>query len=280
MKLSFYINFILNLENVPVLNKHERLNIDGFDVGVLILDDIKDQSKIRNGQPCYYIIHGVDTAMSEAERLKKKAFNALSEVCRKRKIGFIKILRAKFLLNCLWKNIQKGQSIDLFLQTAKIIDQKLFDKYGLMIRLFTGKHIKYGFLLGYLISGKNPIYKNTVIDIGENIGLIRQIQDDLNDYEQKHHEPLGDLINHKKRLPELIFLLNASDNEKGKLNEILNTTKDVSDIKNFVLNEKTKKEIYSKIFTITQNIEEKLLSIPEKYQNELKNLLDKFLPRF
>ena len=149
-----------------------------------------------------------------------------------------------------------------------------------MIRLFTGKHIKYGFLLGYLISGKNPIYKNTVIDIGENIGLIRQIQDDLNDYEQKHNEPLGDLINHKKRLPELIFLLNASDNEKGKLNEILNTTKDVSDIKNFVLNEKTKKEISSKIFTITQNIEEKLLSIPEKYQNELKNLLDKFLPRF
>ena len=58
MKLSYYINLILELENATKFNEEQSFNIDGFDTAILILDDIQDQSKIRDGKPCFYIING------------------------------------------------------------------------------------------------------------------------------------------------------------------------------------------------------------------------------
>ena len=77
MKLSFYIDFILKLENVPTLTEQEKMGINGFDDAVLILDDIKDKSKVRDGEPCYYIAHGTEEAKERSRFLKSKALEAL-----------------------------------------------------------------------------------------------------------------------------------------------------------------------------------------------------------
>ncbi|MFA4907540.1 MAG: polyprenyl synthetase family protein, partial [archaeon] len=168
---------------------------------------------------------------------------------------------------------------DNFLQTTEKVGEHLLNKYNLMIRLFTGRHIKGGFLLGYLISGKNPVYGKKVAEIGEQIGAIRQIKDDLDDYEEKHHEPLGDLINHKKRLPEILFLLSSSGWEKNELELLLkNPLENAPRIKALVLNEKVGQRIESEIQNISKNVEAGLTGLPDGHKVGLTNLLRDFLP--
>ena len=278
MKLSYYINLILELEEVNLLNEQENSLIDSFDNSILILDDINDQSLTRDGEKCFYITHGIKVTKNEAKKLKIKAFNELNNICNRRNIKLCKKLQAKFLLKKLDKKIKIGQNIDLSLQKIKKVSISMESKYDNMIRLFTGGHIKYGFLLGYLISKKNPTYKKEVVSIGEEIGVIRQIYDDLNDYENnKHHEPLGDIVNHKKRLPELLFLLNATHTQKEELIFLLkDPTHNLLEIKNLVLNSKVKKLIHEKISNIELLIESKMYNLPEKYKIVFKNLLKKF----
>lgn len=277
MKLSYYINLILELENAPKLNEEQSLNIDGFDTAVLILDDILDQSKIRDGKPSFYIEHGIDEAKKEAKILQQKSFKELNNICNKRNIGFLGRVRAKFLLQNLYSAIEKGQGIDFVLEHSSTVKTSFIQDYDHMIKLFTGGHIKYSFLLGFLFSKKNPSYKKTVISIGEKIGIIRQIFDDINDYKKEHHEPLGDLINSKKRLPELIFLLNSTDEEKSTLKDLLRKPEEnLSKIIEIILNEKVKNIIREKIITIKNDIDRDLERLPNNYQAMIKNLLGIF----
>lgn len=146
-----------------------------------------------------------------------------------------------------------------------------------MIRLFTGGHIKYSFLLGFIFSKNNPEYKSVVISVGEKIGIIRQIFDDLQDYKTEHHEPLGDLIHSKKRLPELLFLINSTDKERNDLQELLkNPQENFSKIHELILNEKVERFIQEKIEKIKISVNLDLNKLPQDYQNSLRNLLHKF----
>lgn len=277
MKLSYYINLILELENTPRITDNQSFGIDGFDTAILLLDDMQDQSKIRDGKPCFYIEHGIEKTKIKATNLQAKAFRELKNICNERKIGFLGKMRAKFLLYSLYSKINKGQNIDLFLEKSSKINHSLVKKYDEMIKLFTGGHIKYGFLLGFLFSKKNPLYKRSVISIGEKIGIIRQIFDDINDYKKEHHEPLGDLIYSKKRLPELIFLLNSTDEESVILKDLLkNPNGNFPKITETIFNEKVRSVINEKIKVIKKEINLELEKIPANYQDTLKQLLSKF----
>lgn len=277
MKLSYYINLILQLEKAPELTLEQSFNIDGFDTAILMLDDIQDQSKIRDGKPCFYIVNGIEKTKVEVKILQQKAFEELENICDERRIGFIGKLRVKFLLNTLHSAIIKGQNIDSVLEHSLTIKTSFIQQYDYMIKLFTGGHIKYSFLLGFLFSKNNPSYKKTVISIGEKIGIIRQIFDDINDYKKEHHEPLGDLINSKKRLPELIFLLNSTDKEKTALQDLMrNPEENFSKIADTILNTKVKNIIREKIKAIKNEIDLDLEKLPTNYQNALKVLVDKF----
>lgn len=277
MKLSYYINLILELEKSPKLSEEQSFNIDGFDTAVLILDDILDQSKIRDGKPCFYIQHGIDKAKKEVKILQQKAFKSLVSICNERNIGVIGKLKAKFLLRSLRLVVNKGQKIDYFLENSKNVNNSYLNKYNEMIRLFTGGHIKYSFLLGFLFSKNSPQYKSVVISIGEKIGVIRQIYDDLQDYKKEHHEPLGDLIHSKKRLPELLFLLHATENEMDDLNELLkNPQENFSKINELIFNEKVNLLIKEKIDNIKKSIEDDFDKLPSNYRKFLHDLLKKF----
>lgn len=276
MKLSSYINSILELEGSNVLSENESFLLDGFDRAILILDDIEDQSQIRDGKPCFYITHGIAQAKKEAEKLNREAFGALGKICEKRKIGIVKSFYAKFLLKILYKNIQLGQRIDKQLQLSQY-NPRLLSKYDRMIRLFTGGHIKYAFLIGFIISGRNPSYKDRVVSIGEDIGILRQIDDDIKDYEGCHHEAFGDLIQHKNRLPELLFYMHADSNGKIKLNNFLvSYTENKSEIKKIIFGDKVQKCISEKINRIKTKIDLKIKKLPENYKAYLGGLMFTF----
>lgn len=277
MKLSNYINLILELENSDVLSENENFLIDGFDRAILILDDIEDQSQIRDGKPCFYITNGISNAKKKAKRLNREAFVTLGEICKQRKIGIVKSFYAKFLLKKLHRNIKLGQQIDEQLQSSQY-SPSLLSKYDHMIRLFTGGHIKYAFLVGFLLSRKNPSYKNQVASIGENIGILRQIDDDIKDYEGYHHEALGDLVQHKNRLPELLFGMYASPDEKIKLDKLLAShLSNQAEIKKLVFNDRVQEHINKKINDMKSVVDLKMNTLPENYRSYLSRLMLTFL---
>ncbi|MES2930839.1 MAG: polyprenyl synthetase family protein [Patescibacteria group bacterium] len=278
MKLSSYINLILKLENSNTLSESDSFSIDGFDRAILILDDIEDQSLIRDGKPSFHVEYGTLEAKKEAEKLYKNTFRTLGNICKQRKLGIIKSFYVRFLLKRLYKKIQLGQYIDRQLQQTTVISPRLLLKYDRMILLFTGGHIKYAFLVGSLLSNQKASYKNQVASIGEDIGMLRQIDDDIKDYEGYHHEPLGDLINHKKRLPELLFQLYASSDEKMKLKSLLsNPAGNRTEIEKLIFNENVQRYISEKIAEIKTRIEMKINTLPENYKFRMNQLMLEFL---
>jgi geranylgeranyl pyrophosphate synthase len=276
MKISFYINLILSLENSSILTEEQSESLDGFDTAILMLDDIQDKSQTRNGEKCFYLIHGVDKTKKHAKVLHNKAFKTLSSICQKRKVGLLNTLKAKLLLNVLYFKILKGQRIDYLLEQTTNVEKISESKYFEMITLFTGGHIKYAFLLGYLLANKKPKYKPSVVSIGEKIGILRQIFDDISDYKKGHHEPLGDLINSKKRLPELFFRL-SSKKDIFILEKLLENPHDnFIKIYELVFNEEVRILLKEKIEFYKKGIDNDLQKLPYQYQKELNNLLYKF----
>lgn len=278
MKLSFYIDLILTNENQSALSTDEKVNLDGFDDAILMLDDLQDNSESRNGQPAYYIAHGLQATKDEAKRLNTVAFKTLRDISTARRLSFFKRWEAASLLKRLKKDVETGQGIDSQLQQIPTVNHSHMADYQLMIRLFTGGHVKIGFLLGFLLANTTSPEKKIVSEIGEQIGILRQMDDDICDYFESHHEPFGDLIQHKKRLPELLFLLGTSKENIQKLNSYLeNSTVHAAEIRKTIFSDSVKKQIREIVDIRKRKIEELLLKTSEKYRKMCHELMEGYL---
>jgi len=232
-------------------------DISFIDNSVLILDDIFDQSKTRNGKPCLYFKEGIQKAILTAELLKSKSIDSLTklmEVSKTSKENQIQIFKK---LNDFFKNVYLGEKIDFELSSIEKYEPSLIKKYFKMIRLFTGGHIKFSLEIGQLLSNKKV--DSCLSKIAISLGAVRQIYDDFQDYYNEHHEPCGDLITHSNRIPELLFKkFKGSTTQVEKYIEL----KDYTKIKSLVLNKKVRKELHkycklelSKIKKIKTNFE-------------------------
>lgn len=278
MKISSYINLILQIERKGILSEDESMGIDCFDDAVLILDDIDDNSLTRDGKPCYYITYGKAPAQEKAQELFKQSFRTLDNIFTRRSLSFISRMKAKYLLKALQRKIEKGQSIDLKLQQKETVETKHLHTYYDMIRLFTGGHIKYAFLIGLLLSTTSSKKKQAIASIGEHIGIIRQIDDDIRDYDENHHEPLGDILHHKKRLPELVFLLYVPTEEKVLLEQYLfERNKDVRKIKEFIFRDIVKKKIEEIVQSEITFIHKAIPVLSQEYKVVLSDLMNKYI---
>ncbi len=212
-----------------------------IDDAVLIVDDILDNSKTRNGNPCLYLQKGLQSAIVQAELSKVEAIQSLIKVMQlnKTKDSFQKLVLEKIF--DFFKNIYLGEKLDLELCKSKSDVSTILKKYNLMIKLFTGGHIKFGLEIGQLIANKKP--EENLSKIAEHAGIIRQVMDDFNDYFNEHHEPFGDFINEENRFPEIIYKkLNGNRNQAIKLIK----DKKFNQAREIILNEKARKEIFKK----------------------------------
>jgi geranylgeranyl pyrophosphate synthase len=274
MRISDYINFILDLNKSELLNHEESSKIDGFDDAILIMDDIKDKSKIRDGKECYYIIHGTKKAKHRAYFLLKESKKELNKVAIKRGVGLIDRVKIQLVVWRLKNKINKGESIDSYLKGIDKVSESLLDSYMKMIRLFTGGHIRHAFELGYLLS--NHKFDKNILNAGEKIGMYRQINDDINDYEEKHHEPLGDLINNKNRFPQLVFKLKSSDKQTEELECLLKQPQDnIEDIRKLIFNAEVCDFIKSEKDNIENDLQILFVGMDSFKIDSLKGLFEK-----
>jgi len=263
---GFYVEygFILAGGNPSVKQEKLFAKLSLIDDSVLILDDIFDNSISRNGKPCLHRTHGIQHASITAQKYQSQAYDCLYDLMLESKTGEpfqIKILKkfSEFI-----DQINIGQGIDLELSKIRIYSPKLLSRYFVMIKTFTGGHIKYALEIGQLLAHKNVDSK--LSKEAESLGIIRQIVDDFDDYFDAHHEPFGDLISGANRLPEILF-----KKRKGNLSAVLNYIKNrkYSEARNIVLNTSIRKELYFYCKKEDKKIHSKLRRLIENYDKIL-----------
>jgi hypothetical protein len=151
-----------------------------------------------------------------------EAYAALSEVEDK---SLLSLLLPRFSQMAL--EVCVGQQYDMEFETRTTVR---VEEYMEMIRLKTSVLLGSSLELGALVGGATEEQARALYEVGIQLGLAFQIQDDLLDVygdEKTFGKPIGgDIINAKKTLLLLYTLEQLKDKELIRLHEILSFTSD------------------------------------------------------
>jgi geranylgeranyl pyrophosphate synthase len=270
LKKSFpyYIQLGMEYVSKDLSEKQKKLlSSIKIDDSILIIDDILDNSKIRNNNSCLYVKKGIFNAIIYSELLKIKSIKKLINFAEMSGTSLKNIILIYEKLFCFLQDIYLGEKINLSSENTNLSYNVLIKNYLKMSKLFTGGHIKYGVEIGQLIMNKIPNKKISMIC--ESAGIIRQIKDDYDDYFLKHHEPFGDFLSGNKRLPEILFY-KFGGNRKHVL-ELIKKNK-LNKARDNIFNENVKNELFlfynlelNKIKKININFDYNLITLDLKF---------------
>ena len=174
---------ILNTAKIFKLNLNQVINIcaavECIHSYSLIHDDLPcmDNDRFRRGKPSAHVKFGEATAILAGNSLLTFAFEIITD--KKYKINSnIKIILLKKLAECAGHTgIAGGQFLDLSYEKKKINTTKIIN----MQKKKTGKLFSFSCLSPVILPNKKDQIKKFSV-IGEKIGLLFQIADDLIDY--------------------------------------------------------------------------------------------------
>ena len=210
----------------------------------LIHDDLPcmDNDKLRRGKPSTHIKFGESTAILAGNSLLTLAFELISD--KKYRIKPEKKNRLlKLLAECAGHaGIAGGQFLDLSYERKKISSSKIIS----MQKKKTGKLFSFCCLAPSVLSGESSKIKREMSVIGEEIGLLFQIADDLLDIKgsksdtgklvrkdkKRGKSTLINLLGYKRTLE---FALIRKKMIIKKLKKFGNKSKNLIDITDFIL---------------------------------------------
>jgi len=174
---------ILNTSRIFNLKKKDIINICGSVECIhsysLIHDDLPcmDNDSLRRGKPASHIKFGESTAILSGNSLLTLAFEMIAEKNYSIKPNK-KIMLLKKLAECSGHaGIAGGQFLDLSYEKRKTSGLKIIE----MQKKKTGKLFEFCCLAPAIIAGANKKTKKDMCSIGEELGLLFQITDDLLD---------------------------------------------------------------------------------------------------
>ena len=239
---------ILNAAKIFNLNVNKVINIcaavECIHSYSLIHDDLPcmDNDKLRRGKPSAHVKFGESTAVLAGNSLLTMAFEIITD--KKYKVKpTTKVILLKKLAECAGHTgIAGGQFLDLSYEKRKIGTSKIIN----MQKKKTGKLFEFCCLAPSIISGKNNKIKKNMSVIGEELGFLFQIADDLLDIrgskknvgkpvkkdKKKGKSTLIKLLGYKKTLE---FALRRKKMIIAKLKKYGNKSKKLIQITNFIL---------------------------------------------
>ena len=239
---------ILNSAKIFNLNFNKVINIcaavECIHSYSLIHDDLPcmDNDKLRRGKPSAHVKFGESTAVLAGNSLLTMAFEIITD--KKYKVKpTTKVVLLKKLAECAGHTgIAGGQFLDLSYEKRKIGTSKIIN----MQKKKTGKLFEFCCLAPSIISGKNNKTKKDMSVIGEELGFLFQIADDLLDIKgskknvgkpvkkdkKKGKSTLIKLLGYKKTLE---FALRRKKMIIAKLKKYGNKSKKLIQITNFIL---------------------------------------------
>lgn len=230
----------------------------------LVHDDIMDNDDVRRGQPTVHVKWDLGTAILAGDGLLGLAYRKLLETPSVSGTRLAKRFTETMLEIC------EGQALDKMFETRT---QVSMDDYLEMIRKKTAILISISCEFGGIVAGAAEAQIRALTDLGHNIGMGFQIQDDLLDI-LADEEVLGkrvgsDLAMNKKTIVTILL------GEKTDLSAI--ASKDITEYQNLIRQHDiiaTIKTMVSKYFT---DAEKNLESLPENAEKKLLKYLVNYI---
>ena len=199
-------------DHTPYNALPQALAIEVFHNFTLLHDDIMDDAPLRRNQQTVHLKWNVNTGILSGDAMLIKAYQLLSA---SPPIYLAEILT---LFNDTAIGVCEGQQLDMEFETrAKVT----IAEYVEMIRLKTAVLLACAMKTGAIVGGSTDEEANKMYEIGQNLGLAFQLQDDILDVfgtEKVGKRKGGDIISNKKTY----LLITALELAKGKDLEELN----------------------------------------------------------
>lgn len=183
------------------------LALEIFHNFTLLHDDIMDKADVRRGKATVHKIWDDNTAILSGDAAMILSYDQLSKLPTEIFPQVFKVFNNTALEVC------EGQQYDMDFET---MDDVTIPEYLEMIRLKTSVLIAASMKIGAIIGGATEMEQDAMYEIGENLGLAFQLQDDYldcySDAEKFGKATGGDIANNKKTYL-LISALNSGNHK-------------------------------------------------------------------
>jgi geranylgeranyl diphosphate synthase type II len=248
----------------------------------LVHDDIMDSSKIRRGNESVHIKWNVNQAILSGDAMQILAYKCLENYESKIQKKLIQIFNDTALKIC------EGQQLDIEFEKEK--DLK-FSDYIQMIQYKTAVLLGSSLKMGGIVNNASETDLELLYDIGLNLGLAFQIQDDYLDLfgdEKLIGKKIGgDVIKRKKTVMYHVYKDISSSEDSHFLDQIYDDNKleDVTKVEKITSLYKDK-EVNIKTRKLSQEYSSKAISLIEKLNikndnnTDLIDICNKLLSRY
>ncbi|MEM4134278.1 MAG: polyprenyl synthetase family protein [Candidatus Micrarchaeia archaeon] len=236
-----HLRSVLALETCKAFNgdpkkmKNISIALELFQHWILIHDDIEDYSEERRGKPALHHLYGMPLANNTGDALHIKMWDVLLQ--NRKLLGDALTFKVMDEFIKMMDRCVKGQSMELEWVHEKRWDISEEDYYIMCKGKTTGYTFITPFRLGAIVAGVKESKLKPFYDIGDDIGLAFQIEDDIlnlvGEKEKYGKEIAGDIYEGKRTLMLIHLMKNASKDEKKRIVEIMNKER----------NEKTEQEV-------------------------------------
>lgn len=190
--------------------------IELFHNFTLIHDDIMDNASLRRGQPTVAAKYGTNTAILSGDIMLIRAYECLNQLSTAYRHAVLT------LFNRIARQVCEGQQLDMDFENKQEVT---IEQYIYMIELKTAVLMGGALQLGGMLAGATKRNCIHLYELGKNLGIAFQIQDDYLDAfgnPQKFGKDVGgDIKQNKKTILLLDALLHAGPQQKQQLQELI-----------------------------------------------------------
>lgn len=235
------------------------LAVELFHNFTLLHDDIMDKAELRRSLPTVHKKYSENTAILSGDAMAFMAYELLLRTDTPTKYATLPLFTRTALEVC------EGQQLDMDFELRNDVTA---GEYIEMIRLKTAVLLGCALQMGAILAGSSPRQATDLYQVGINLGLAFQLQDDLLDsfgsQEQFGKKIGGDIVSNKKTF----LLIESREKATGELRTLLeswiaaeefNPDEKVAAIKN----------IYTQL-----GVKEKAEAMIESYTSEAISLLE------
>lgn len=185
----------------------------------LVHDDIMDAADLRRGEATVHTKWNLNTGILSGDLMLVKSYEYLAQFEEENKIP--QLLR---VFNRVAREVCEGQQLDMDFENR---DDVQIEEYIHMIALKTSVLLATCLEMGAIAAGADQASVQHCYEVGCNIGLAFQLQDDIldtfGDSLKVGKRIGGDIIQNKKTFLILKAMELGSSQQKAKLKELMNT---------------------------------------------------------
>ena len=192
--------------------------------GTLMVDDVEDSSSLRRGKPALHLIYGVDIAINAGNTIYYLPLKVLDRYKNKLSKDIFLAIYQTYINEMVMLGM--GQGTDIVWHKGLVNDLKISPAQYLQMCAFkTGCLARMASKMAAIVGGASPKLIDAFGQLGESLGVVFQIQDDIlniTESELSSKKGLGeDITEGKRSLPVIYAFSGLPLSKAARLRKIL-----------------------------------------------------------